>query len=266
MKRLQLLEISDQHCFPDFMRKGVIETLSLSINLFGFYKGITHLLSEALQKSGDTRIVDLCSGGGGPWWTLHKQLPATAQAKDIHLTDLHPNTSALSTLKEKSSGKVSFSTTSVSATNMPEDLQGFRTLFSSFHHFEPSQAKAILADAVRAKQGIAIFEFTHRSILAMLMMALSAPLGPLVMVPFMRPFDIRQIIFTYLIPLIPLVAGFDGVVSCMRTYNPAELQAMTDEFNNENYQWKTGTIRSGLSPFPVTYLIGIPPDQKALQE
>ena len=42
--------------------------------------------------------------------------------------------------------------------NVPESLNGFRTLFSSFHHFRPEQARAILANAMEKKQAIAVFE------------------------------------------------------------------------------------------------------------
>ena len=50
----------------------------------------------------------------------------------------------------------------MSATAVPARLSGFRTMFTSFHHFKPEQAQAILADAVRNRCGIGIFEFTYR--------------------------------------------------------------------------------------------------------
>jgi len=60
----------------------------------------------------------------------------------------------------------------VDVTGVPDELVGFRTLFSAFHHFRPEQARAILGDAVRKHQGIAIFEGTYHSALAMFLMLL----------------------------------------------------------------------------------------------
>ena len=50
------------------------------------------------------------------------------------------------------------------ATHVPRELAGLRTLFNGFHHFRPLDATAILADAVRARQPIAIFEASRRSL------------------------------------------------------------------------------------------------------
>src|SRR2546425_11759383 len=86
-----------------------------------------------------------------------------------------------------------------------------------------SQARAILADAVHNRQGIGVFEATQRRALALLLMLL-APLMMLVVTPFIRPFRWSRLLWTYLIPLVPLVTLFDGLVSCLRTYSVQELR------------------------------------------
>lgn len=58
----------------------------------------------------------------------------------------------------------------VDATMTPADLPGFRTIFTAFHHFTPDQGRAIIADAIAQRQPIAIFEFTVRSLAAILFM------------------------------------------------------------------------------------------------
>src|SRR5439155_21664731 len=116
----------------------------------------------------------------------------------------------------------------VDATSGPPALSGFRTLFSSFHHFRPEEARRILADAVRQRQGIGVFEATQRSAPAMLAMLLT-PLFVLLATPFIRPFRLSRLFWTYLLPVVPIVALFDGVVSCLRTYTPTELRALVAE-------------------------------------
>ncbi len=46
---------------------------------------------------------------------------------------------------------------------VPRELKGFRTMFTSFHHFPPEEARAILQNAVDAGEGIGIFEITRRA-------------------------------------------------------------------------------------------------------
>ncbi|MHC4504392.1 MAG: class I SAM-dependent methyltransferase, partial [Planctomycetota bacterium] len=146
------------------------------------------------------------------------------------------------------------------AMRMPPELKGFRTLFASFHHFPPEKARAILADAVRNRQGIAVLEFTRRSPLALLMMPLAVVLI-LAITPFVRPFRWSRLLFTYLIPIIPLVGLLDGMVSCLRTYSPRELRELVDGLPDHGYTWEIGHESAlPMSPIPVTYLIGYPGD------
>ncbi len=54
---------------------------------------------------------------------------------------------------------------------------------------------------------------------------LFVPLGALLVTPFIRPFRWSRLVFTYVIPVLPLLIVFDGIVSCLRVYSPDELRA-----------------------------------------
>jgi len=134
-------------------------------------------------------------------------------------------------------------------------------MFSAFHHFNPEQARAVLADAVHKRQGIAVFEGTQHSVLALLLMLLV--LMVLLMTPFIRPFRWSRLFWTYLIPLVPLVTLFDGLVSCLRTYNVEELRQLVAKLDANDYHWDIGTVKSTAGPIPITYLIGVPNEKAA---
>lgn len=70
---------------------------------------------------------------------------------------------------------------------VPESIPGLRTMFMSFHHFRPSEASEILADAVKHRMPIAIFEIQQRNFSSIIPMVLS-PLNLLISTPFIRPF------------------------------------------------------------------------------
>lgn len=136
-------------------------------------------------------------------------------------------------------------------------MAGFRTLFSSFHHFQPEEARAIIRDAVASRSGIGIFEGTQRRPAAILAMFLT-PLVVWLITPAIRPFRWTRLLWTYLIPIVPLVVLFDGVVSCLRTYTVAELEEFTAESSANGYEWEIGEARAKGMLVPVTYLIGCP--------
>ncbi|MEP7270838.1 MAG: class I SAM-dependent methyltransferase, partial [Acidobacteriota bacterium] len=156
-----------------------------------------------------------------------------------------------------SSGRISYYNGSVNALCVPDDLVGFRTLFSSLHHFRPAEARMILRNAVESRSGIGIFEGTQRQPIAILGMLL-APLIVWILTPRIRPFRWTRLLWTYLLPVVPLVVLFDGVVSCLRTYTVEELVAMTTEFSSDGYEWEVGEARARGVLAPVTYLIGYP--------
>ncbi|MCC7334280.1 MAG: hypothetical protein IT422_04265 [Pirellulaceae bacterium] len=66
----------------------------------------------------------------------------------LTLTDLYPNTSAFEDLAEQSQGAMDYEMRPISATNVPCELDGLRTMFLSMHHFRPNEAQAILENAV----------------------------------------------------------------------------------------------------------------------
>jgi hypothetical protein len=140
---------------------------------------------------------------------------------------------------------------------VPGELQGFRTMFSSFHHFSPEEARAILQNAVEAGQGIGIFEITRR---APSTIALMFPWAIMLFVftPLIRPFRWSRLLCTYVVPIIHLVLLFDGVVSCLRTYQPQELREIIKKLSGIEYQWEVGEHSKTSGQAPITYLIGCP--------
>jgi hypothetical protein len=269
MGRIQLIEIHDQPWFPSALRDQVTDALQLILHLGNFYQPIVDRLRRALQNSGTHQILDLCSGAGGPWLWLYKAFDrSTAKAPgkaldgresrtvSVCLTDKYPNAPAFRQAQAATRSKIQFRAEPVDVTAVPPNLGGFRTLFASFHHFPPEQARAILRDAIRSSQGIAIFEVPGRHIRTILLTVL-VPIADLLVTPFLRPFRWSRLLWTYILPVIPLVLLFDGIVSCLRVYSPSELAELVAGISDgDNFEWEIGEERSGL--LPITYLIGWP--------
>lgn len=255
MRRRHLIELEDQAWCPAAVRRGITDLLQLFLGLGNCYAAILPRLARALEMSGERDIVDLCSGSGGPWLRLLPYFPKT-QLHQVRFTDKYPNATASRDLVANSKGRITVEQESVDATAV-KNLPGLRTLFTAFHHFRPDAARAILADAVRERATIAIFEFTERSVFAIILFCFS-PIAVLLLAPFCRPFRWTTIFLTYIVPVLPLAAAFDGVVSCLRTYSEAELREMVANLSPGGYIWEIGQERSWRSPVPITFLIGYP--------
>jgi hypothetical protein len=240
--RLHLVELHDLSGCPASLRDALTDFLAFSVNLAGAYDPVGPLLRRAVARSGARRILDLCSGAGGPWSRLAGQVGVP-----VLLSDLYPHRSGVRSLP--------FHPEPVDARAVPAALDGFRTMFTSFHHFRPAEARAILADAVRSGQGIGVFEVARRAPREIAVIAFTW-LGTLLAVPFIRPWRWSRFLWTYLPPVLPVVGSFDGVVSCLRTYSRAELAALVDGL--DTYDWDIGDFRGGWSPLRGTYLIGTP--------
>lgn len=252
LPRLHGLEIHEQPWCPASLRDTATDYLQFIANVFGAYNGMAPRLKEALAESGSESVVDLCSGGGGPWLSL---LAAFGDdAPRVVLTDRFPNREAFERAVDVGAGRIAFEPEPVDVMHVPERLRGFRTLFAALHHFRPDDARAILADAVENRQPIAIFEGTERRILQLLSMLFLVPILTLLSMPFVRPFRISRIVWTYLIPLAPVLIVFDGIVSCLRTYTEDEMRELTRGL--DGYRWEIGVERSG--PAGIPFIIGTP--------
>ena len=243
---------------PETIRDGVTDYIAFSVNRIGLYAAFVPKLMAAVSRSQASRVVDLCSGGGGPWASMLELTKKEGWQGQVLLTDYFPNTDAFRATQRLFPEQVAYTGSSVSALDVPEDLRGFRTLSASFHHFTPDQAKLILQDAVSKNQGIAVAEYTHRHPL-MILTLLFVPIPVWLLTPFFRPFRWSRLFWTYLCPVIPLIVMFDGIVSCLRTYTPEELKEMvTDVPGSEKFDWDIGVVTGRGLPVGVGYLIGVP--------
>ncbi|MGI4020049.1 MAG: hypothetical protein ACRYFA_00955 [Janthinobacterium lividum] len=255
---MRLFEFEDLSWFPNVIRSGMTDFLRYFIRLLNVYQPITPLLIEVLEKTNENNVIDLGSGGGGAIEQIHQNISRqTMQSIQITLTDKFPNPAAWQYIHQKTNGLINFYADPVDANLVPDQLKGVRTLFSAAHHFKPAQLQSILKAAVRQQKGICLFDGGDKNPLMFLGAIIFQPLFFFFLTPFIRPFKISRILFTYLIPVIPFCTVWDGCVSLVRLYRPKELLQLAESISNQNYTWKAGRVKNKLG-LHVTYLIGYP--------
>ena len=74
-----------------------------------------------------------------------------------------------------------------------------------------------------------------------------------------RPFRWQYLVFTYLLPVLPLIIMWDGMVSHLRCHTEPEILAMAESTEAENWHWELH--RPALGPGQLTILLGWPTEQ-----
>src|SRR5258708_19602621 len=103
MRRVQFIELHEQPWFPSSLRDEVTDALQFGLNISKAYAPVVPLLQGVLDSAGSCSVVDLCSGGGGPWLELSRKLQSqklqgdasALQISHIWLTHKSPNLSPL---------------------------------------------------------------------------------------------------------------------------------------------------------------------------
>jgi hypothetical protein len=261
MKRIHLFEFTDLSWYPDLFRRYQTDYLQFAASLGSGHKYIIPLIKRAMQNINSNEIVDICSGGTGPWMHLAGQLEQSGQPVHVTLTDKYPNRESIQRLAASHQQQIEYLADPVDAMNVPESLKGMRTLFEGFHHFAPEQAKLILQDAINHRTAIGIFDAGLKPPLGVPLLLLSPIItfaSCFFMTPFIKPRTFLRFFWTYLIPIVPLATSWDGIISLLRTYNPKELQELTNSCGANDYTWEIGIASTGTPFFSFVYLVGYP--------
>jgi len=253
LPRLHVFEFLDQPWLPAWFRQGELDYLQTMLDTLRPYDALVPALSELLGLAGQPRFVDLCSGAGGPWRTLLPSLDAAGAPATALLTDLHP------VATDDLPPGVDAHPAPVDARDVPAELAGVRTIFEGLHHFRPPDARAILADACQDAVPIAVCELTVRKVGPLIAQVLLILPLSWIFTLLVRPVRLWRLVLTYLVPVIPLLIWWDGIVSSLRTYTPDELRELTAGLDDHGYTWEVQTLRE--KGAELTVLLGRPGSQ-----
>ncbi|WP_257455867.1 class I SAM-dependent methyltransferase [Archangium lipolyticum] len=262
MKRMSLFEFEDFRWFPGGIRECLTLYIAAMHRVLGTERLLAPLLARALKAAATDRVVDLCSGGGGPMLQTTARLAADHGLRpSVTLTDLYPNTDAAARINAAGdSAQVRYHTSPVDAGRVPDALQGVRTMVCSFHHMPPPVARRILQDAFEKRQAICVLEISDNSQPRWLWWT-AIPAGVLMVLlltPFIRPLRLRQVLLTYALPVLPLFIAWDGAVSNARTYTEEDLRELLAGLEAPDYQWEITRPRAPGAPATMITLVGLP--------
>lgn len=262
MRRYQLFEFEDLHWFPDWVRQHMTLFIVAVHRALDTPSMIAPLVARALRTTRHRAIVDLCSGGSGPMIELTRRLKAKPGMQDLSvtLTDLYPNRTAADAVNTLGVPGLRYDLEPVDAGNVAADHAGVRTMICSMHHMPPPVARRIVADAHAKRQPLCVFEISDNSApIQLWWLALPfAFLMTLALTPMIRPMTWKQLVFTYVIPILPILVAWDGAASNARTYSQDDMRELVQGLDAPDYEWEIGVLKKDGYPGGMAYMLGLP--------
>lgn len=255
MQRLVLPEVEDSRGFPEFLRDAMTSYLQTVLETLNPYAVVRPAVEEILADADGCRVVDLASGGGGPWPTLSGELRERFPDLQVELTDAFPNRRAARRLEKLEGVRYRAEPLNLLASvDEPADLW---TCFTALHHFDPGEVRQILREAQQARVPFVAAEATHRSLRG-LVTALFIPILVWVMMPRVRPLRPLALLLTYFPPVLTLLIWWDGIASTLKSYSRREMESMAAEIAEPGYRWEVREMEVPRAPIPVLCIIGRP--------
>jgi hypothetical protein len=273
MKRLELFEFEDYNWLPGVIRSGITNILMVLHRLAGTSDVIARLIKEIKVKHNFTQIVDMGSGSGGPMFEVIKKLNDSDEKEEVNLvlSDYHPNPTIVDNTNQQNIPNVKYHENSLDATNIGDTPEGLKTMIASFHHMDPEKAKKILKSAESNRQPILIYEIAKNNVPTLLWWIL-LPISlvilivmSMVMTLFVRPLSLFQLLFTYVIPIIPIIYAWDGQASLMRTYTFDDVESLLGKKRDVGYQWFIGDAKKANGKKMGYYIMGYPKNDNEIQ-
>lgn len=252
MKRVQLFEFEDFPWFPASLRTYMTRLLMVLHKMTRMADVLTDRIRDALTASGEQAVVDLGSGSGGAMPDVKKQLEQSGQFAHVTilLSDLYPNPKTVRAIESLQIEGLSYHPESVNAEDLEHAPKGLKTMVNSFHHMPSTRARSILESAYRARQPLLIYEMAENK-MPLLLWWLLLPLSfsilvvmTLLMTPFVKPLTPGQLIFTYLIPVIPLTYAWDGQASLPRMYAYKDFDELLEGLQDAQYSWTVAPAKN----------------------
>jgi hypothetical protein len=235
-------ELEDYYWFPPVLRNFQTEFIGFVVNKLNVYDVfIQHLKTIRMSM---LPMTDLCSGSGEPAISIFRKSNCFSRLK---LTDKFPNALKIS------DAEIYYEMQSTDVLEMEFKPETYYTMFNAFHHFTDEEKVTIAQEIQNSGSDAFIVEILEPTVFCLLKIFFTTTIGSLLLTPFIRPFSLKRLFFTYILPVNIITITFDGIVSVLKSRSVKQYQ---DLFANNGHAIKVFRLKNGLSPLIVIQIIG----------
>lgn len=217
---MHLFEFEDHRNTPTLFRKMLLEILELCNSTFRpYYKRVCGRIIEDAKIIGFSRVIELGAGTA----PLSRALAESGEAHGLSVVpcDLMPDVQLYSQLAQEFPGQVHPILEPVDITK--EVDWGDTTavvLCAALHHVPAGDRPRILRALTRSSKRVMIFEPVRNNPVSILLATTS--LVPAMLLPLFflsKPGFFSRALWCWLVPIVPLMFVWDGVVGCLRQWS-----------------------------------------------
>jgi hypothetical protein len=225
---MALIELEDTNWFPNILRDQQLGYIGWLVQILDIYRPVTNRLPGWIIQSSLSRVHDLCSGSGEPMISLSKSFSGHI---NVSLSDKFP--------PEQSNriGPSNYLPESHDILEIDFESQKYYTMFNAFHHFDNVQQQAIVNQLIEKGAPFCFAEILEPNLFTLIKVILVNTIGQFFLAPFVKPFSIKRLFFTYLLPVNLLTTTYDGIISVLKSKNKKQYQTLlsisSDEYHLE---------------------------------
>jgi hypothetical protein len=227
MKRKQVFQFSNQNWYPAFLKRDMYEFMTWFVGKVHAAKPFVPVISEGLQHAPAHRIINIDSQIGAGFETVKDLISEQPEFFNLPIQNFNTSNS------------------------------GLYLFVNSFHQLKPEMARNYLSEIAKSRNAVVVVEGNNDSLWQVVGMTVFVPLAVILSAPLVKPFRVTRLIFTYLIPVLPIVTMLDGFLALFKLYNPNDLNELVSEIPEKNYTWKSAKADNGRGG-KIMYLIGWP--------
>ncbi len=228
-------ELEDYNWFPAKLRRWQLEfvgSISIWVKL---YKPLSAILDKIIVDNNIVAMQDLCSGSGLPAVQIHNALITKLP---LLLTDKYPNENF------KNNTPIAYSLHSVDVNNLQPAQNICYTMYNAFHHFSRAEKKIFIEKVIKTSNTFLIAEIVQPGFLNGLKIFFTTTLVQIFTAPFVHPFSLARLFFTYLVPINLFTVTYDGIVSVLKSKTVQEYETLFKNFDLPHYNIEINKIHN----------------------
>ena len=227
MRRKQITQIINTKWCPQLIKQLCSEFLSWFVLKVNATKPFIPVIENALLESKINKIINLESTIGAGIETVKPFLKQQPAITSIPLSKINT-----------------------------QQQRGMYLFVNAFHQLPAISAKKTLEEIAKSRNPVVVVEGNNDSLWQLVGMTIFLPVTVILSAPFVKPFRWSRILFTYIIPVLPVIMVIDGCIGLLKLYNPKDLNKLTSSIKVSDYKWTTGKKDNGRGG-KIIYLTGI---------
>lgn len=242
-----LKELEDFKWFPSILRRWQMDFIGSITAWTKLYSGLVPVIQDLVLKNKITVWQDVCSGSGIPAIYIHQKLNTSIP---LQLTDKYPDVSFVNTQH------INYRLEETDIQLLQPSSHRLYTMFNAFHHFTEKQQTDFANKMKNSNAPFFVAEILEPGIFNCIKIFFTTILVQLITAPFIKPFSLPRLFFTYIIPVNLFTITYDGIISVLKSKTAEDYRTLLQHISSPQYKISVQQLNNFKGN--IIYITGIP--------